>query len=206
MSSPDEARFDDPARQLGADLQAFGAAYRDAEVSSRPVLSVSHAGWHPGARIGARTAGGSLLAYNDSGHAAELLFDESPQPIGNIWGDGFRGNFIRRPFSIVNVRQHGVSGEIAEGAEKLELISQDGTVFDADIVARTFGVTIDLDLPYERQMGELREAGASTDEILDVLFGSDTGEQQRAATRHLTVRVYDGNDTVLHEGPVFEDD
>ncbi|MFI9404494.1 hypothetical protein [Nocardia sp. NPDC052316] len=86
------------------------------------------------------------------------------------------------------------------------MISQDGTIFDADIVAQTFGVTIDLDLPYERQMGELREAGAATDDILDVLFGSDTGEQQRATTRHLTIRVYDGDGTVLHEGPVFEDD
>ncbi|QIS08192.1 hypothetical protein [Nocardia arthritidis] len=207
MISPDEEHpVEERKRQRGANFRAFVEVYRAAEANGPSAQPVSHAGWHPAARIMTSTAEGSVLVYHDSGDEGELRFGRDTRPMGTIMEGGFRRDFTRCPFAVVSVRPHGVLGVLASDVERLDVITADGATSCADIVAGTFAVTIDLDLPYERTIRRLRDVGASEAEMVDVLFGSDTRAEERAATRHLAVRAYDAKDALLYEGPVLGTD
>ncbi|WP_405164089.1 hypothetical protein OG203_02930 [Nocardia sp. NBC_01499] len=184
-------------------VRAFAEAYQAAEVNGLPVQSISHAGWHPGARIGAHTAveHSVLLAYHDSGSGAMLIFQEGH--LDSFVGGGLSSDFTAHPFAVNTVIETGLCGVLAPGAARLEVISENGTVFPADVVAHTFAVTIDL--PSERRLNQLRRAYEAPDDEWPMVFDSDLRGKNYETLDHFTARVYDGNDTLLYSGPVLTD-
>ncbi|WP_433654221.1 hypothetical protein ACQPW1_26395 [Nocardia sp. CA-128927] len=186
-----------------AEIRAFAEAYQAAEANGLPVETISHAGWHPGARIGAHTAVAHsiLLAYNDSGNGAMLIFEDGY--LDSFVGGGLGSDFTARPFAVKTVIESGLCGVLAPGAEKLEVISENGTVFAADVVAHTFAVTVDL--PGERRLNQLRRAYAAPDDEVPFVFESDNRGENYETMDRFSVRVYDNDDVLLYTGPVLAD-
>ncbi|MFC9434231.1 hypothetical protein [Nocardia sp. NPDC057030] len=185
------------------EIRAFAEAYQAAEVNGVPVQSISHAGWRPGARIGAHTAVAQsvLLARHETGDGATLIFEEGH--LDSFACGGLGGDFTARPFAIKTVIDSGLCGVLAPGAAKLELISENGTIFPADVVAHTFAVTIDL--PSERRLNQLRRAYATPDDQMPLVFESDGRGENDETLDHFTVRVYGGNHALMYTGPVLAD-
>lgn len=186
-----------------AQIRSFAESYQMAEANALPVQAISHAGWHPGARIGAHTAiaNSILLAYHDSGDGAVLIFEEGH--LDSFASGGLGGDFADRPFTVDMVIESGLCGVLAPEAAKLEVISENGTVFAADVVARTYAVTIDL--PSERRLGQLRRAYAAPDDEVPFVFESDDRGENYETLDRFSARVYDRDNALLYTGPVLAD-
>ncbi|MFI5780921.1 hypothetical protein [Nocardia sp. NPDC051570] len=187
------------------EISSFVAAYQYAEFNGLPVQAVSHAGWHPGPRIGAHTAVAHsiVLAYHDSGDGAVLFFREGHLDSYLHTPGGLHSDFSARPFEVKFVIESGVCGALAPGVEMVEVISENGTVFTADVVAQTFAATIDL--PSERRLNLLRESDASPDDRAPVTPNNDSRGDDYETMHHFTVRVYDDAGAVLYAGPALAD-
>ncbi|MFD6157155.1 hypothetical protein ACFWF7_05405 [Nocardia sp. NPDC060256] len=185
------------------EIRTFAEAYQMAEANGIPVQDISYLGWHPGARIGAHTAVAHsiLLAYSDSGGGAMLIFEEGH--LDSFACGGLDSDFPDRPFAVKTVIESGLCGVLAPEAVKLEVISENGTVFAADVVAHTFAVTIDL--PSERRLNQLRRAYAAPDEEVPFVFESDDRGENYETLDRFSARVYDRDDTLLYTGPVLPD-
>ncbi|MBB5849964.1 hypothetical protein ACFQ05_22445 [Amycolatopsis umgeniensis] len=160
-------------------MTAFTELYRAAE-SAGTAKTVSHAGWHAGARLGPDTASGRLLAFNESGVEAECIFREGDRTLFNIMSTGYGNDTTERGFAVWSSRP-GVLGAIDAGVTRLEVADADGVVYPADIVAHTFAVDVDL--------------GPAPRTVDEVFAPWDPPE--------LTVRVYGEGDTVRYEGPLL---
>ncbi|MEU7143729.1 hypothetical protein ABZ942_30105 [Nocardia sp. NPDC046473] len=185
------------------DIRTFAEAYQMAEANGVPVQDISHAGWRPGARIGAHTAVAHsiLLAYHDSGGGAMLIFEEGH--LDSFACGGLDSDLTERPFAVKSVIESGLCGVLAPEAVKLEVISENGTIFPADVVAHTFAVTIDL--PSERRLNQLRRAYAAPDEEVPFVFDSDDRGENYETLDRFSARVYDRDDVLLYTGPVLPD-
>jgi hypothetical protein len=179
------------------ELRAFADAYRAAEARGLPVESVSHVGWHAGARVGAGTANGRLLAYHDSGDEAECVFRAGQRTLFNIMRGGNRRPGETRPFSLWDVTP-GICGTLVPDVVGVQVIGEDGTAFAADIVAHTFAADIELVPP----PAELPES-ASIDERIDAVWEHHRQAYEKA--RKLGIRVHDTAGTVIYEGPLIVD-
>lgn len=185
------------------EIRVFAEAYQMAEANGLPVHAISHAGWHPGARIGAHTAVANsiLLAYHDSGDGAVLIFEGGH--LDSFASGGLGSDFTDRPFTVDMVIESGLCGVLAPDAEKLEVISENGTVFTADVVAHTYAVTIDL--PSERRLSQLRRAYAAPDDEVPFVFESDDRGESYETLDRFSARVYDRDHALLYTGPVLAD-
>ncbi|WP_223199118.1 hypothetical protein [Solihabitans fulvus] len=185
-------------------LMVLVEAYRAAETAGTSTRTISHAGWHPGARLGANTPDGELLAYNDSGDEASCVLRAGQRTLCNVHVGGHGRDFTERPYTVWSVSP-GLTGALAPHAVKLELIGDDETAIPADVVAHTFAVETAFGLPSERRLSELRATGTASkhDEVTAVW---EVIDEAREKLRELTVRVYDNTDTVLYEGPALTGD
>ncbi|MFI6041453.1 hypothetical protein ACIA8C_07445 [Nocardia sp. NPDC051321] len=185
------------------EIRTLAEAYQMAEANGLPVQAISHAGWHPGARVGAHTAVANsiLLAYHDSGDGAVLIFEEGH--LDSFAGGGLGGDFADRPFTVNTVIESGLCGVLAPEAGKLEVISENGTVFAADVVAHTYAVTIDL--PSERRLSQLRRAYAAPEDEVPFMFESDDRGENYETLDRFSARVYDRDNALLYTGPVLAD-
>ncbi|WP_245193213.1 hypothetical protein [Amycolatopsis alba] len=153
--------------------------YRSAEIAGS-TEAVTHAGWHPGARLRAGTANGRLLAYHDSGVEAECIFREGERTLFNIMSTGYGRDTTESGFAVWSSRP-GVLGAIDTGVSRVEVADADGVVVQADIVDHTFAVDVDL--------------GPEPRTVDEVFAPWDPPE--------LTVRVYAEGDTLRYEGPLL---
>jgi hypothetical protein len=132
----------------------------------------------------------------------------SPRRIGprsfGITRAGNERDFTQRPFAVWSVTPD-LSGALAPYAARLELISENGTVVEADVVAGTFALESDLDLASVRRLNERLAAETATmDDKLAAVF--EGGDEAVEKMRHLTVRVYDSAEALLYDGPALIDD
>lgn len=170
---------DEEVEQWTEELTALSELYRSAETAGS-AEAVSHAGWHTGARLRAGSANGRLLAYNDSGAEAECIFREGDSTLFNIMSRGYESDTAERGFAVWSSRP-GVLGAIDAGVSRLAVADADGAVVEADIVAHTFAVDVDLG-PVPR--------------TIDEVFAPWEPPE-------LTVRVYGEGDSLRYEGPLL---
>jgi len=170
---------DEETEQWIAELTALSDLYRSAE-SGGSAEAVSHAGWHTGARLWPGSANGRLLAYNDSGVEAECIFREGEKTLFNIMSTGYGNDTTERGFAVWSSRP-GALGAIDPGVTRLEVADAEGAVVQADIVAHTFAVDVDL--------------GPAPRTIDEVFAPWEPPE--------LTVRVYGEGDALRYEGPLL---
>ncbi|OLZ61657.1 hypothetical protein BS330_01200 [Amycolatopsis keratiniphila subsp. nogabecina] len=167
---------DEQTDQWIAELTALTELYR----SSGSAGQVSHEGWHTGARIGTSTGDGRMLAYKDSGVEAECVFRAGESTLFNIMSTGYGSDTTERGFAVWSARP-GALGAIDPGVTRLEVADADGVVVQAEIVAHTFAVDVDLG-PVPR--------------TIDEVFAPWEPPE-------LTVRVYGENDALRYEGPLL---
>ena len=179
-------------------LKTFADVYRAAEAQGLPAETVSYRGWHAGARVGAGTDSGAVLAYRRSGTEAECVFHPGREPQFNIMTNGWRRPGETRPFTVCRV-DHGIYGTFVPGVGRLDVLREDGEVVPAQIVAHTFAVDLHVIPPAE----ELPES-AGVDER--ITHGWAHLAAAREAARPLRVRVFDTGGAVLHEGPLLAED
>ncbi|MCK2244189.1 MULTISPECIES: hypothetical protein [unclassified Crossiella] len=192
-------------QQRARELQAFTQAYLAAEAEGRPVAAVTHEGWRPGARCGARGTEGVLLANHDSGWAGMAVFRRDREtPQHNLLSRGWNPDFTHRPYSV-EWTHPGFAGILAPDMARLDLITPDGTVLPAQIAAGSYAVSVTLDVPSERRLDELRAAGPVTiDEELDAVWASS--REANDQLREYTIRVYDSTGGLRYDGPALPAD
>ncbi|MFG1797955.1 hypothetical protein [Nocardia sp. NPDC049149] len=185
-----------------AELDTLARAYRTAEIYGLSTQSVTYAGWHVGARTGTGTPEGALMVYAESGD--EAVFDFRPgqrAQVREIIRAGSRRDFSMRPYTIRRISP-GLLGSLAPQAARLDVITRDGTVIPATVVARTFAVDLPLELPSQPRLTALRAAAtASNDAELAAMIAVETEVYEQL--RDFTVRVYDSADALLYEGPAL---
>ncbi|MGY6653545.1 hypothetical protein ACXIZN_15360 [Amycolatopsis sp. TRM77291] len=164
-------------------------------------------GWHPGARIGATAEQGALIAYNDDGSAGICVLENGRGTWLNLQPQDQNQN--RRPYSVwhwmpaYNGRPAWLLGALTREATRLELVGNDGTVAEADIVDGTFAAEIAVD------MVSLRDAKGRLEGHEP---GSDEGRAEferlmtdsRTEMTQLKVRVYDGTGALLYDGAAID--
>lgn len=166
-------------------------------------------GWHPGARIGATAEQGALIAYNDDGSAGICVLENGRGRWLNLRSEGQARDFAGRPYSVwhwmpaYNGRPAWLLGALTREAARLELVGNDGTVAEADIVDGTFAAEIAVD------MVSLRDAKGRLESHEP---GSDEGRAEferlmadsRTEMTKLKVRVYDGTGALLYDGAAID--
>ncbi|MFD5089493.1 hypothetical protein ACFWMR_02750 [Amycolatopsis thailandensis] len=161
-------------------------------------------GWHPGARVGATADRGALLAYNDDGADGICNLESGLGMWLNLDLGGHDRDFTQRPYSVWRWRPAAngdtawLLGALAPEAARLELVCDDGTVAEADIVDGTYAAELAVDMVSLRDANgrlSVHEAGSeeSRAEFERVLV-----DGRREMTR-LKVRVYDSAGAVLYD-------
>lgn len=186
---------DEQVQRELVEMRIFAAAYRAAEIAGTPVEEVSHAGWRAGARFGAGADRGEVMIRNESGVDGTCVFRGEQDTLFTILSTGFGGDFTERPYAIMS-RAPAVTGTLAPGAARLELVTEDGTVHPAHVAAGTFAV--DLDLSRTRVDGT-----APVEDKMDAIWAGSAEATERL--RACTVRVFDGSGALLYEGPAITD-
>ncbi|WP_181770540.1 hypothetical protein [Amycolatopsis pittospori] len=162
-------------------------------------------GWHPGARLGATAEHGALLAYNDFGADGICVLQEGRGVWLNEERNGHKRDFTHRPYSVwqwmpsYNGKPTWLMGALAPEAARLELVGDDGTVVEADVVDHTFAGAIEVDMVSLRNAKERLEATEATSEEGRAEFDRLMTDS-RTEMAKVKVRVYDSADTLLYDG------
>ncbi|MEV5539885.1 hypothetical protein AB0L13_23820 [Saccharopolyspora shandongensis] len=166
-------------------------------------------GWHAGARFGATAAWGRIAAYNDSGAEGICVLQNGQGIWLNIQSDDHSRDFTQRPYSVwewmpsYNGQPTWLIGALAPEVARLELVSEDGTVVEADVVDQTFAAEIDVDMVCLRHAKERLEAVKPDSEEGRAEFDKLMSDSRTEMSK-VRVRVYDSAEVLLYDGPSID--
>ncbi|MGW5644293.1 hypothetical protein ACWEV3_17765 [Saccharopolyspora sp. NPDC003752] len=127
----------------------------------------------------------------------------------NVQPDGHSRDFAQRPYSIwewmpsYNGQPTWLIGALAPEAARLELVSEDGTVVEADVVDQTFAVEKDVDMVCLRHAKERLEAAEPDSEEGRAEFNKLMSDSRTEMSK-VRVRVYDSAEVLLYHGPSID--
>ncbi|AHH97330.1 hypothetical protein [Kutzneria albida] len=146
------------------------------------------------------------MAYNDSGADGICILQDGRGVWLNVEPRGHSRDFRQRPYSVwqwmpsYNGQPTRLLGALAPEAARVELVSEDGAVAQAEVVDHTFAVQMVVDMVCLRNARERLEATESTSEEGRAEFEKLMSESRTEMSK-VRVRVYDSADVLLYEGP-----